>query len=275
MKYPQILRTLKGEPLLIVGPAHASLISLFEDHATKPREEFKAEREGTGSCGEKVALEQMEIVDGIAHIPIGGPIGIRLGSFEKGAGAVDVGDITRELDEAEASDEVSAILFDIDSPGGMVTGTPEVADRIKRLTKPTYAFTNGTIASAAYWIACATDGIFATKSADIGSIGVYIPWLNSVEYYKGKGYKVELFTSGKYKGMGFPGTDLTAEQKEHINESVADIAEMFYSHVKSCRGQHIGDETMQGQTFRAPKAMERGLIDYIVRDKAEAASFLR
>jgi signal peptide peptidase SppA len=273
MKYHQIITLLTAEPLLIVPASAVSLLQLFRAHATLNAEEFRALREGTGPCGEKVELEQMEVVDGIAHIPVAGPIGRGLGKFEKGAGAVDVADVTNELNEAEASEEVRAILLDMDTPGGMVNGTPELADRIARVEKPIYAFTNGLIASAGYWLAAATDGIFATKSADIGSIGVYIPWADVTEALKKEGVKVELFTSGKFKGMGYPGTSLTEEQRDLVMGRVADIAGMFYEHVRMNRPD-VQDEDMQGQTFKADKALERGLIDGVVSDKGEVVGLL-
>jgi signal peptide peptidase SppA len=266
MKHHQILTTLTREPLLITPASAISLYQLFQQHATLDDDAFRAAREGTGVCGEKVDLAQMEIIDGVAHIPVSGPIGRGLGSFEKGAGAVDVGDITDELDLAEESDEVTLALMCFDTPGGMVSGTPELADRIAAFSKPIYAFTDGLIASAGYWLASSTDGIFATKSADIGSIGVYIPWMDTSEAYKKAGVKIELFTSGKYKGMGFPGTTLTPDQRALIQGRVAEIAGMFYAQVQMNR-PGVEDETMQGQTFKADAAMENGLIDGVVQDK--------
>lgn len=236
-------------------------------------DEYRAMREGTGACGEKVDLEQMEIIDGIAHIPIAGPIGRGLSNFEKGAGAADVSDVTDELDQAEENPEVRGIILDIDSPGGMVSGTPELGDRIAAVEKPIYAFSNGLIASAAYWLAASTDGIFTTKSADIGSIGVYVPWADVSEMYKQKGVKIELFTSGKYKGMGFPGTPLSQDQRDLLNERVMEIAQMFYDQVRANRPD-VGDEAMQGQTFKADRALAHGLIDSIVTDKEDVVAML-
>ena len=289
MKYHQIITTLTAEPLLITPATAISLFRLFERHAEGKDHVLAAlpttsevwaaaldpiaQREGTGMCGEKVELAQMEIEDGIAHIPIGGPVGRGLGSMEKGAGAVDVDDVAEELDQAEESDEVRAIILDIDSPGGMVSGTPELADRIAAVQKPIYSFSGGLIASAAYWLASATDAIFATKSADIGSIGVYIPWADFSEAYAKEGVKIELFTSGKYKGMGFPGTSLSAEQRGLLKDRVIDIANMFYAHVQANRPD-VQDESMQGQTFKADKARDLGLIDEVVRDKGEVVDLL-
>jgi signal peptide peptidase SppA len=273
MKYHQIISTLTSEPLLIAPASAIALLELFKQHSTLSAEEFRAQREGTGQCGEKVDLEQMIVEDGFAHIPIAGPIGKGLASFEKGAGGVDVADVTDELDQAEDNDEVRTIILHFDSPGGMVSGTPELADRIAGVEKPIYSFTDGLIASAAYWLAAATDGIFATKSADIGSIGVYIPWADFSELYKKEGIKIELFTSGKYKGMGFPGTSLSKDQRDLLKDRVVDIAQMFYAHVQHNRPD-VQDEDMQGQTFKADQAAARGLIDQVVRDKDEMMAVL-
>jgi signal peptide peptidase SppA len=273
MKYPKLLVHAHQRPLLIDDAARVSLLKLFEQHATLSAAEFRAQREGSGRCGEKVEMEQMEVVDGVAIIPIGGPIGRGLGSFEKGAGAVDVDDVADELDQAEEDPEVRSILLDIDSPGGMVSGTPELADRILAVEKPIYAFSAGMIASAAYWLAAATDGIFATKSADIGSIGVYAPFADVSEMAKMQGVKIKVFSSGTYKGMGVPGTSLTKPQSDFLQDRVMQLAEMFYEHVRTMRGD-VADENMQGQVFKAELARANGLIDDVVRDRDQVLAML-
>ena len=273
MKYHQIIAALTEEPLLITPAAHSSLFNLFQEHRSFSKEDFKALREGTDYCGEAVEIPQMEIIDGIAHIPIGGPIGRGFGSFEKGAGAVDVDDLADEIDQAENDPLVYALAFDIDSPGGMVNGTPETADRILRCDKPTMAFTAGAMCSAAYWIGCACDTICATRSANVGSIGVYCPFLDSSEALKAAGYSVQVFSSGKYKGAGVPGTSLSKDQKEFMQKRVSEIAALFYEHVQSCRPDSQLED-MQGQVFLAQMAEHRGLVDYVVQDKEEAIELL-
>ena len=268
MKYHQILSILREQPLLITPEAHASLLALFDEHRTLSAAEFNAKREGTGACGETIELEQMLIEDGIAQTPIGGPIGRGLGSFEKGAGAVDVADIEDDLNVAEEDEECRVILLNFDSPGGMVSGTPELADRIAAVQKPIYSFTPGLMCSAAYWLAAASDGIFATKSANIGSIGVYMPFADYTEMAKQKGIKIRVFSSGKYKGMGVPGTSLTKDQETLLQEEVMKIAGMFYEHVQANRPD-VPDDAMQGQAFMGAEALEMGLIDNLVRDRSE------
>lgn len=267
MKYPQLLELLTRTPLLITPGARDSLLTLFESHATLSAAEFAATRQGTGVCGETIDLESMTIdEDGIAHIPIGGPLGLRLGGFEKGAGAVDFLDIQKDLADAQDDPAVKAAILHFDSPGGTVSGTPETADAIDAFDKPIYAFSaGGTIASAAYWLAAATDGIWVTRSAVVGSIGVYTAYLDLSAMAAQRGIKVKMFSSGVYKGMGAPGTSLSRAQEKYIQESVMSIAEDFYNHVRARRND-VPDEAMQGQVFRGNEAIKAGLVDKIVAD---------
>ena len=276
MKYHEIIRVLTEEPLLLTPAAHASLVRLFEEHRTLEAAEFKAKREGLDWCGNEVELDQMEITEeGTAIIPIGGPIGVKLGKFEKGAGAVDSADVIEELDAAEENANVTDILLDIDSPGGMVNGTPELADRILAVEKPIYAFTSGMMCSAAYWVGCAADFVFATRSADIGSIGVYCPILDSSEQMKTRGLKVEVIASDPLKGIGVPGTSLSDAQRTFLKEHVDAIAQMFKEHVYQMRGGALDSLDMQGQSFLAEMAIKKQLIDEIVDCRETVLELIR
>lgn len=264
-----LVRQIFFEPSLITPSAHASIRKLIESKI----ETGEFLREGDDGCGKKIQIPGMEKRDGIAHIPIGGAIGQKLRGFAKGRGAVDVDDVSAEIDDAVSDKDVKSILFDFDSPGGMVSGTPELANKIRAINKPKFSFTSGMIASAAYWLASATDGIFATESAEVGSIGVYLPFHDLTRAAEMEGVKVELIKAGKLKGIGYPGLPLTDVQREHLQERVDQIYSMFTGHVKKTRGA-ISDDTMQGQTFLAREAQSRGLIDGIVSSKRDVIAML-
>lgn len=269
MKYQQILSALIEEPMVLTPTTHASLVTLFERHQNRER----IDREGVDDCGEKVELEQAQLIDGIMHIPVNGPIGRNLGQFEKGAGCVDVGDITEEIDKAEEDPMCRGIVFHFDSPGGMYSGTPECANRIAQCEKPTAAFIPGMACSGAYWLAVACDMVCATISADIGNVGVYCYLLDWSETYKQAGVKPELITSGQYKGMGSPGIPLTKVQREHLQERVNEMADQFYQHVQTNRPD-VQLEDMQGQCWKAPAALDKGFLDMIVQDVDEVVEML-
>lgn len=272
MKLQQLIQQIYYEPSLITPDAHASIRQLLE-HRLGPDETggrirpFTREP-GKDYCGNEVEVEQMEIIDGIAHIPIGGAIGMDLSPFDRGDGAVDVLDVIEELDEAEESGKVRGILLDIDSPGGMVMGTPELADRVAHVEKPVFAFTRGLMASAAYWIASSADAIFASRSANVGSIGVYLPVMDYRDYFEKQGIKVELIKAGKFKGTGYPGTSLTEETRGQLQERVDSIYGMFKGQVRGMRGD-IAEDVMQGQVFMGEEAHSYGLVDGTVRNKDE------
>jgi signal peptide peptidase SppA len=269
MLIEHLVRKVFFEPSLITPAAHASIRQLLESKIATG--EFI--REGTDMCGEKVEIPGMVKEGGIAFIPIRGAIGSGLSGFAKGRGAVDTADIDAEIDDAMGDKSIKSILFEFDSPGGMVSGTPELANKIKSISKPKYGFTAGMIASAAYWLAASLDGIFATESAEIGSIGVYLPFHDMTKAAEMEGVKVELIKAGKLKGIGYPGLPLTEVQREHLQERVDQIYAMFTAHVVSCRG-NVASETMQGQTFLAREALSRGLIDGVVSSRREVIAML-
>lgn len=253
MKFYHIIHAVFNEPWLIKPSAHKTIQDLVNSKLAG------IEIEGI-SLPEPPALK---VENGIATIPIDGVIGRKLGLIEKACGAVGVEEISGWIKEAEENHEVKGIIFDIDSPGGTVGGVPELAEEIKNIKKPKIAFTSGQMASAAYWLATGADAIFATQSADIGSIGVYLPFYDQVKAYENEGIKVELIKAGKYKGTGFPGTSLNEDQREDLQKGVNQIYELFKAAVTQKR--NVSDEAMQGQSFLAHEAQESNLIDGQVR----------
>ncbi len=260
----RILRAIYSEPLLITPQAHSSIRALFESKMATG--DFM--RTGEDSCGSMVDMPGMTIANGVAQIPVAGAIGQGLNGFAKGQGAVDVADIEEEINAAESDPLVRVIAFIYDSPGGMVSGTPELAQRIKAIQKPNYAFAAGQMCSAAYWTAAASNAIYVTATSDVGSIGVYMAVFDQTKALAMEGISVDLIKAGKFKGMGFPGTSLNKAQREHLQTQIDSIAGMFKSHVRSRRGA-IADDTMQGQTFMGRDAMAAGLADHMVSGKAE------
>ena len=263
------------EPSLITPAAHASIRQLLEHRfGGGSATDLAARAPGEGICGEEVSVEEAFVDEfGIAHIPIGGALGQAISPFDRGSGAVDTLDIRKELATFDADEKVRAAILDFDSPGGMALGTPETADAIASFSKPIYAFTRGMIASAAYWMAAACDGIYASQSASVGSIGTVISFNDLSEMAKMQGIKVEVIKSGTFKGMGTPGTSLTEAQRNHLQARVDILTAQFKSYVVAHRGP-ISDEAMQGQMHLAGEALSIGLIDGIMDDKEELVRHL-
>jgi signal peptide peptidase SppA len=211
-------------------------------------------------------IDQMEIVNGVARIPIKGSM------LMKGATPSDkwflgwtaYEDIDEDLDQAVAAG-VRRIVLDIDSPGGSVLGNYETAAKIAEIARgpgrriPVEAYVSGICCSAAYFLASAANTIIAPPSAIVGSIGTMWETRNVAQALKQLGIEVNVFTSGIYKGMGHPAKPLTEEQEAFAKERVRMMAQEFKSFVTQFRP--IRAEAMEGQTFTGRQALQEQLID--------------
>ena len=106
----------------------------------------------------------LSVEDGIGTVSIDGPILRKPDVFARVLmGATSSEDIGAALREAGQRDDIKAVFLDIDSPGGTVAGTPELAAAVASINerKPVYAFSSGLMCSAAYWIASQARAIYA------------------------------------------------------------------------------------------------------------------
>lgn len=158
--------------------------------------------------------------------------------------------------------DVKLVILDVDSPGGTVSGTPELSRAISELAKQkqVLAYTDGLMCSAAYYAVCGAHSIIASQSAVVGSIGVILGWLDATGFYQKFGASFEVFTAGKFKGIGFPGRELTPEIRELLQRDIDEIHEEFKAAVRAAR-PGVSDEAMQGQTFRTARAIKENLAD--------------
>jgi signal peptide peptidase SppA len=218
----------------------------------------------------------LSVEDGIGVVAIEGPILRKPDLFARiFFGATGSEDIGAAIREAAGRDDIKAVFLNIDSPGGTVAGTPELADAVAALDKkkPVYAFSSGLMCSAAYWVASQARAIYATPSAQVGSIGVVQAVIDNSAALDKAGIKVEVFSVGKYKAMGAPGTPLTDDQRELIFSNLAEIAGEFHAAVLA-KGRAIPAEAMEGQTFSGKQAQRQNLAG-MVPDRAEAMRRLR
>jgi len=218
----------------------------------------------------------LSVEDGVGVVSISGPMLRNPDIFDRIIlGACNTGELISAVEEAASRPDIEAIFLDIDSPGGSVNGTPELAQAVAEAgkTKYVYAFSAGQMCSAAYWVASQADAIYATQSARIGSIGVILPVVDSSAAFEQAGLKVEVFAAGKFKSAGTPGTSLTDDQREWLQSEVEETAADFHAAVLA-RGRKIPDEAMEGQTFSARKAMRFNLAG-MVTSRADALSRLR
>jgi signal peptide peptidase SppA len=199
------------------------------------------------------------VVDGIGIVPVVGVIGKGLSPLEKMMGAVDINDLSDQVDAFAANPEVEKIAFHVSSPGGTVTGVEELANKIRNLSKPTMAYTDSEMASAAYWISSASDKVTASPSSSVGSIGVYMAIPDYSKAAEMAGIKMVVIKSGKFKGAGIEGTSLDENQMGNLQEGVDTIHAEFKQAVNMKR-KMVKAEAMEGQVFSGKQAAAQGLV---------------
>jgi signal peptide peptidase SppA len=199
------------------------------------------------------------VVDGIGIIPVVGVIGKGLSPLEKMMGAADVNEVSEALDAFAANPEVEKVALQISSPGGTVTGVEELANKVRNYGKPTLAYTDSEMASAAYWIGSAADRVVASPSSTVGSIGVYMAIPDYSEAAKMAGIKMVVIKSGKFKGAGIEGTSLDENQMANLQEGVDTIHAEFKQAVNMKR-KMVEAEAMEGQVFSGKQAAAQGLV---------------
>lgn len=175
----------------------------------------------------------------------------------------------RDVRAAARNPDVSGILLHIDSPGGTVAGTSDLAAEVKaaRRLKPVFAQIEDQAASAAYWVASQASKVYANSAtAMAGSIGTMLA------VSKETGGRVTVFTSGPLKAPGASG-ELTDEQSAYLQGLVNGWQSEFDAAVKS--GRRLTDKQLaavnSGAVFLANTARELRLIDGVQSAEATLA----
>jgi len=270
MRLARIFASLYFEPWAIRPENHAAILRVLEPYITaKAAFPFNPDEE------EEDCSDDYATVGKTAIVPIEGTILNKCSSLEAYCGAFSLENFKATLKALSLNPSVQNVILNISSGGGMVTGVPEASDAIAELAKSknVYAYTNDCIASAAYWLASQCNGIFMSKSAQVGSIGVYLAVLDESKAFAQEGFSLELFKAGKFKGMGIPGTSLSDEQRAMLQERVEEIYDQFTGYVLAKR-PNIPKSAMEGQMFSADEATANGLADGTVNDLDRLIDYL-
>lgn len=179
-----------------------------------------------------------------------------------GLSVSSVEDISDQLDELyQSADEIVLV---IDSPGGAVTGISELADKIYSMRPKIRAYVPGMAASAAYWLASATNSITVADTAEVGSVGVVMSYVD---------------VDGFMEKLGVSRTDIVSSNAPlkrvkpnepdglvYYQKRVDDIARVFTEKVAKYRGvhaQHVSDNFGNGGLVGANDAIKNGMVDAI------------
>lgn len=246
-----------GTPMLIESQkakSHLDRVAKFDPAAIQANSDIEETLEMIFG-----ARPQMAKNGGLAVIPIKGVIGSGISEIDKMTGSCDIEDIEEMLEDAERDDNIKVIIFDVDSPGGTVTGVPELAKRIRKCKKRTIGWTCKQACSGGYWLLSQCDEVWVSGSSLVGNIGCFMGFINESKAFEMEGYKVELFKSGWAKAAGYPGTDMTPEQKALFNADVKETHDWFIMDVLAVRSM-AKVEDMQGQCWSGRLAAAKMLV---------------
>jgi len=201
--------------------------------------------------------------DGVAIIPVTGPLFRYANIFTAISGASSYELIARDFMSALENPQITSIILDIDSPGGEVNGVSELASMIfeARGTKPIIAYASGDAASGAYWIASAADEIVVSETSALGSIGV-------VGIYRGKSAKesaetVEIVSSqSPHKRLDPMSDDGRAKLQTRI-DSMADVFVSTIARNRSVTADHVLEHYGGGDVMIGAHAVNASLADRI------------
>ncbi len=205
-----------------------------------------------------------DVTDGVATIPISGQTQKGDSSFG-GTSSVRVRNAIRQASKRE---DVTAILLHIDSPGGTVAGTAELANDVRNARdagKYVHTHFSDLGASAAYWVGSQADYVTAEPTTLIGSIGVVAIVEDSSGMADKMGVKVHVISTGDHKGAFAPGREVTDEQLADLQRKVNDLNKHFLRGVAKGRDMAMDKvrDLATGQVWIADEAKKRGLVDAV------------
>ena len=188
---------------------------------------------------------------------------------------MDADKIVKEIEKAQKNARIKGVLLTVNSPGGAVPPSIEIAYAIKELQKhkPVIAYASGIMASGSYYSSIYAQKIIANPGAIVGSIGVIMESANIKELMDKIGVKTQIVKQGTFKEAGTPTREWTAEERAELETLTKDTYELFVKDVAAARGLDVNASKSYADAhiFSSKRAKEVGLIDTIgIKSQAKA-----
>jgi len=219
----------------------------------------------------------LEISNGVATIPIQGPIFTKADPLDFYFGATSYEQISKDFNASMGDDEVESVAFILGSPGGVAIGMVDCVDEIfnARGTKPIIAIIDEYAYSAAYGIASAADEVIITRTGGAGSIGCVAAHVDQTKRDEMMGLKYTYLYAGARKIDGTPHMELSEEAAKVIRDNVNDHFNMFVDQV----ARNLGVSTAKIRAtdagiFMGQKAVSEGLAHKVMK-ASDAINSLR
>lgn len=206
----------------------------------------------------------------IAIIPITGALEARTTLMGEFLGMSSYERIGYHFDAMMADETVSGVILDVASPGGMVYGAQELANKIfqARGRKPIISVANPLAASGAYWLAAAADRVVMVPSGDVGSVGVITEHVDMSQALDREGTRVTVIRSqnSPYKNESNGAEPLTDEARANLQSRADAIYQRFVGDLAKFRGvsvDHVNEHFGKGRVVDAKSAMSAGMVDRV------------
>jgi len=175
-------------------------------------------------------------------------------------------DIAKALDEVADNDRIEAVVFRVNSPGGSAVASEIILDATKRVKarKPFVVSMGDVAGSGGYYVACASDVIFADPSTITGSIGVVSGKFATTQMWNKIGITWSPIARGKNSGMLSSANVFSPSEKAAMEGYMNEVYEVFKGHVLAIRKDRLTkdiDELAGGRVFTGRQALEFGLVD--------------
>lgn len=172
--------------------------------------------------------------------------------------------IRRDLRAAQSDPTCRAVVLDVDSAGGVVTGVDELAEAIYDSSKPVVAAVNSMACSAAYWLGAAAHHVVSLPSGYVGSVGVYCLHVDYSGANRKAGVNPTYVYAGKYKTEGNPDEPLSDEGRAWLQRECDAFHGRFVRRVAQSRGVGLGrviEGFGQGRALTGRDGLAVGMVD--------------
>lgn len=261
----------------VVKAVYSDLWAIDEPKLEAIRELLELRQDGYGYTPEQIQARigaarqeapQMQVIEGVAVIPIHGVMAPRMNMMMEVSGGTSTQMAARSIRQAINDNSITAIVLDIDSPGGQASGTQELAELVSlaRESKPVKAVATTMAASAAYWVASAADELIVSPSAQVGSIGVFSVYTDESRAYENAGIEHTVIRSVENKARPSGYEPLDDKSRANLQESVNDIHRAFVGAVAQGRGvsvEYVEENFGKGKSFMGTRAVALGMADRV------------
>ena len=164
---------------------------------------------------------------------------------------------------------IKAIILHVNTPGGGVAASQELYDAVKRVRdgkkKRIVASIETVGASGGYYVASATNKIFADRGSIVGSIGVIAQWVNYGDLLRWAKLKDVTLKAGELKDTGNPARDMTPEERAYMQSLIDNMHGQFIHAV--AEGRKMKEEDIKaianGRVWTGEQALQLKLVDQI------------